>query len=235
LGWKVFKRQGQFKRRHIESLLRRVARALPANADPRQIWVVGDKEFQSVALQAFVEHQLGWNYVQRIKRNVWLYPPDGQGFQPQQLDLRPGQTLVRANVTVTRQAAGPAHLIAHWAPGYQEQWFLISNRPIGRQMLPIYERRFWTEPMYRDFKSYGWNLEASRITDPKRFERLLLGITLAYVWLIQLGSWVVKSGQRYLVDRTARRTLSLFRIGWRWLRRRLDRGNPLRLPDLLYT
>jgi hypothetical protein len=35
--------------------------------------------------------------------------------------------------------------------------------------------------MYRDFKSYGWNIEASRITNPQRFSHLLLSIALAYV------------------------------------------------------
>lgn len=89
--------------------------------------------------------------------------------------------------------------------------------------------------MSRDFKSYGWNVEASRLRDPKRLERLLLGIALAYVWLIQLASAVIKRGKRRLVDRTARRTLSYFRIGWNWLLWRLDRGLSIELPDLLYV
>jgi len=89
--------------------------------------------------------------------------------------------------------------------------------------------------MYRDFKSHGWNLEASRIPEPRRFTRLLLGIALAYVWLIQLASHIIKRGWRRWVDRTARRTLSYFRIGWNWLSRQLEHNLPVALPAQLYV
>jgi hypothetical protein len=234
LAWKVCKKQGQFRRCHVEALLRWVQRCLPASADPRQIWVVGDREFQTVALQATVEHRLGWHYVQRITQDLWLYPRHGAAFKPHHIALQPGQQSTMAHVRVTRKHAGPAHFVAYWAMGEKEPWYLLSDQPISLQTLHVYRRRFWTEPMYRDFKSYGWNLEASRIREPKRLERLLLGMALAYVWLMQLASAVIKRGGRRLVDRTAQRTLSYFRIGWNWLLWRLNQGLPVDLPDLLY-
>lgn len=232
LAWHVLKKRGQFKRCHIEALLRFVARWAPACP---QIWVIGDREFQDVALQAMIEHELGWHYVQRITHNLWLFPRRGQPFQPNQLGLRSGECRSVAEVSVTRQHAGPAHFIAYWAEGEDEPWYLISDQPVGRHTLHIYDRRSWVEPMYRDFKSYGWNIEASRITNPQRFSRLLLGIALAYVCLIQLASWVIKRGWRRLVDRAARRTLSYFRIGWNWLLRQSDHGQVIYLPDKLYV
>jgi hypothetical protein len=230
----VCKKQGQFRRCHVEALLRWVQRCLPVTVDPHQIWVVGDREFQNVALQATVEHQLGWHYVQRITHDLWLYPRHGAACKPHQVTLQPGQQYTRADVRVTHKHAGPAHFVAYWALGEKEPWYLLSDQPISLQTLHVYRRRFWTEPMYRDFKSYGWNLEASRIREPKRLERLLLGIALAYVWLMQLASAVIKRGERRLVDRTAQRTLSYFRIGWNWLLWRLNQGLPVDLPDLLY-
>jgi hypothetical protein len=235
LAWKVFKKQGQFRRCHVEALLRWVRTCLPTTVTPHQVWVVGDREFQDIALQATIEHDLGWHYVQRITQNLWLTPRDGEAFKPHQVALQPGQYDSRADVRVTQQHAGPAYFVAYWAIGEQEPWYLLSDQPSTLQTLHVYRRRFWTEPMYRDFKSYGWDLEASRLRDPRRLERLLLGMALAYVWLMQLASAVIKRGHRSLVDRTARRTLSYFRIGWNWLLWRLTRGFPVELPDLLYV
>jgi hypothetical protein len=119
--------------------------------------------------------------------------------------------------------------------GEPEPWYLRSAQPSTLQTLQVYRRRFWTEPMYRDCKSSGWDLEASRLRDPHRLERWLLGIALADVWRRQLASAVIKRGNRALVDRPARRTLSYFRSGWNWLLWRLDRGLSVELPDLLYV
>ena len=233
LAWKVLKKPGQYQRCHLEALLRWVARQMPAAA--RSVWVVGDREFQAIALQTMIETELGWNYVQRVTHNLWLYPARGAAFQPSQLGLRPGQQRVCRHVRVTRQQAGPAHFLAYWAKGEDEPWYLLSNRPVGRETLHVYNRRSWIEPMYRDFKSYGWCLEASRITNPKRFAHLLLALALAYVWLIQLASQVVHRGWRRFVDRTRKRTLSYFRIGWNWLLRLLDRAQQIALPNSLYV
>jgi hypothetical protein len=235
LAWRVCKKQGQFRYWHIAALLRWVKACMPGTVEARKVWVVGDREFQDVALQTLIEHDLGWHYVQRITQNLWLWPQDKPPLKPSQVAVQPGQLYELAHVRVTQKHAGPAHFVAYWAVGEPEPWYLLSDQPNSLQTLHVYRRRFWTEPMYRDFKSFGWQLEASRLRDPKRLERLLLGIALAYVWLLQLASAVIKGGGRRLVDRSVRRTLSYFRIGWNWVEWRLDRGLPVVLPDLLYV
>ena len=234
LAWEVLRGPGAVPHAEVIALLRRVRQESSLTSDPRQIWVVADREFQDVGLQASVEKELGWNYVQRITHHLWLYPLQGEPFQPGQLALAPDQAVSVPQVLVTRQQAGPAHFLAYWKKGTDEPWYLLSNQPGGRELLRVYDHRSWTEPMYRDFKSYGWDLEASRITDPGRLKRLLLGIALAYVWLIQLASQVIKAGERWRVDRTARRTWSYFRIGWNWLWYRLDHDRSLVLSPTLY-
>ncbi|HXF61057.1 MAG TPA: hypothetical protein VNK95_05535 [Caldilineaceae bacterium] len=62
--------------------------------------------------------------------------------------------------------------------------------------------------------------------DEKRIERLVLGVCLTFVWLIALGSWIVKHGLRHFVDHKSRRDKSYFRIGWDWLARCLRLGDP---------
>ena len=117
LAWKVMKKQGQMQRCHLEAALRFVKRWAP---DSPHIWVVGDREFQDVAFQDFIENELGWHYVQRITNNLWLYPEQGEPFQPKQLGLRPGQRRViakRARHPPASRSGTLPRLLGTWRRG----------------------------------------------------------------------------------------------------------------------
>lgn len=74
-------------------------------------------------------------------------------------------------------------------------------------------------------KSRGLKLESTRLTDPDRIERLLVAVTLAYHWVMEVGVFVVTSGQWRQVDnRGASRSVSSCQIGLRWLSERRDLG-----------
>ena len=73
-------------------------------------------------------------------------------------------------------------------------------------------------------------LLATNLTDPRLVRlhyssRLVLAVALI-LWLLAFGSAVVKRGQRFLVDRSDRRDLSLFRIGWDMVQRLLSNSDP---------
>ena len=63
------------------------------------------------------------------------------------------------------------------------------------------------------------HLETTHLQDATRISRLVLGVCIVFVWLITLGSWVVKRGYRHLVDHKSRRDKGSFRIGWDWIER----------------
>jgi hypothetical protein len=224
LVWKVQHKQGSFQLRYVQAALRFIASWAPASA---AIWVVGDREFQDVLLQTFVRDTLHWHFVQRVDQNLWIYPRGRCAFKLNTSGLRPGQLRSFGRVCITRQRFGWVELIGYWQPGEDEPWYLISDRTLGRQAVRIYQRRFAIEAMFRDFKSHGWELEASRIRVPVRLERLLLIIAFAYVWLVMIGVAVVKRGLRCRIDRRTRRTLSYFRLGWDWLKRLLAHHLPM--------
>jgi hypothetical protein len=79
--------------------------------------------------------------------------------------------------------------------------------------------------MFSDHKSRGLNLESTRLTDPDRLESLLVALTLAYLWIMEVGALVVNNSQRRQVDnRGAKRSVSLCQIGLRWLTERRELG-----------
>ena len=96
-----------------------------------------------------------------------------------------------------------------------------------REALRTYKRRMWIEEMFGDFKKHGFDLESSHLRHFLRLSRLTLLVAFIYVWLVALGSQIIKRGQRRLVDRADRRDLSIFRIGLRIVERWLANGNPL--------
>jgi hypothetical protein len=228
LVWSIRRgRKGHTKVDEQLALFKKVANFLPVNTE---IWVVGDTEFQSIRLLRWFR-QRNWHFVirQQGKNKVcW----SGQSWTKiNTLPLQPGQTRVISWVRLTeKHNAGWYWLLLHWETGEEEPWYLVSDQPGKNALLKTYRKRMWVEEMYGDMKGHGFDLEATHLKDATRISRLVLGICIVFVWLITLGSWVVKRGFRHLVDHKSRRDKSYFRIGWDWIERcfALDLPVPIR-------
>ena len=63
-----------------------------------------------------------------------------------------------------------------------DQMILITtNRP--KKAVERYRKRWKIETMFADLKSRGFNLENSRMTEPKKLDVLLSLVAIAYVWV----------------------------------------------------
>ena len=220
LVWSVRRgRKGHTKVDEQLALFKKVAKMLPQNAD---IWVVGDTEFQSVRLLRWFSRR-HWHFVirQQGKNKVrWKGQP---WIKINALNLSKGQTRVIGWVRLTRKHDnGWYWLVLHWDTAEDEPWYLISDQSGKSALLRIYRKRMWIEEMFGDMKGHGFDLEATHLKDANRISRFFLGISIVFVWLITLGSWVVKRGFRHFVDHKSRRDKSYFRIGWDWVERRLS-------------
>jgi hypothetical protein len=76
------------------------------------------------------------------------------------------------------------------------------------------------EESFRDDKLGGFDLEGSLLTDPKRLDTLLLALSVAVLWVYELGEQVLRENRRSEVDPAYKCQLSVFQLGW-WLLRRL--------------
>jgi hypothetical protein len=111
---------------------------------------------------------------------------------------------------------------------------LTTNLDNPKQALRRYAVRMWIEEMFGDLKKHGFDLEATRLRHFMRLSRLTLVVALAYVWLVAFGSSVIKLGLRYLVDRSDRRDLSIFRIGYDMFERTMTNQRPIPIRLLPY-
>lgn len=212
-------------------LLRVVRPWLPRKAE---VWVLGDTEFQRVALLRWLQQQ-NWQFVIRQQGSNKVRWGDRSWVKISDLALKAGQTRYIGWVRLTQKHdAGWFWLILHWEKGQDEPWYLLSNRSGQRALIRLYSRRMWIEEFYGDLKGHGVDLEASHIRNPERLNRLVLAVCLVFVWFITLGSWVVKRGFRHFVDHKSRRDKSYFRIGWDWLKHCSRLNNPIPLHFLPY-
>lgn len=185
----------------------------------------GDSEFGAVDVLKQLD-RWHWGYVLRQKGSH-LVKLDGKDWQRfGDLIEKAGQSLWFRQALLTKKHAYKANLLAHWKKGEKEPWLLATNLPTMKAGLAAYRWRMWIEEMFGDFKKHGFDLESTHLRHFLRLSRLTLAVALLYVWLVAFGSQVIKNGRRRLVDRSDRRDLSIFRIGYDTVNRCMTNSLP---------
>lgn len=222
LGWVRVPHEGNSDLALQQQLLKWFKACLPAGA---RTTIIADREFHSIHLATWIAKELRLHFVLRLKAGTKV-EYRGQWYSAGELASRGRTRLWRAvKVTLERRAAHRVNLVTVWAADEAEPWLLITDLHNAKQVREIYASRFWIEEMFSDHKSRGLNLESTRLTDPDRLERLLVAVTLAYLWIMEVGALVVRRGQWRQVDnRGAVRSVSLCQIGLRWLQERKHSG-----------
>jgi hypothetical protein len=227
LTWSVHRsKHGMVHAKAQVTLLRRLA---PLISRKTQVWVVGDAGFGRAALMRWLSKR-HWHYCLRVN-SAYHYYRSGMGWAAvAAIPVTAGETLYLGWVRWTKlENFGWVQLVAHWEQGEDEPWFLVTDQPAGLWTIRLYKKRMWVEELFGDLKGHGFDLEATHLQDLGRLTGLALAAMIVYVWLIALGSHVIKRGLRYLVDRRDRRDKSLFRIGWDWIERCLALDNRIPL------
>ena len=105
----------------------------------------------------------------------------------------------------------------------KEAWFILTNLGSLKAAIAAYKQRFDIEQMFKDFKSGGYNLEETNVSDD-RLISLILIIAFAYTLATLNGQKLNKRGvQKYIgrvkeYGRSTRRHSSfyigLYSQGW---------------------
>ena len=83
----------------------------------------------------------------------------------------------------------------------EEGWFILTTLPNLTTAIQTYATRFQLEEMFRDYKSYGFNLELSQLNG-SRFDTWFLLLTLVYSLLAFRGISTTEPQQKYLARTT---------------------------------
>jgi hypothetical protein len=231
IAWIIVEGKGLVKVAKLKSMLEKVQRLLKKYV--KRVTFLADAGFRDCDW-AQLCLKLGWNYAIRIACNTYLTMSDGTSDRLDNL-VPVNCNRYFQHVLLTREAKLHTNVSVTWTTdqkGEPEMVAIITDQIACRARLRAYAGRMSIEQSFRDDKSGGFDMEHTRLQHAQRIDRLLLAIAIATLWCHELGEFVLKQGDasRCLVDPAHKRTLSLFQLGLRWLKRCLATGFHF-LPD----
>jgi hypothetical protein len=93
--------------------------------------------------------------------------------------------------------------------------------------LDEYGLRFDIEENFLDDTSHGFQLESSLIRSAQALERWCLVLAITTLYVVSVGTLVVKQGKRRLVDPHWFRGSRYLKMGWHWVHDALNQGYEL--------
>jgi hypothetical protein len=222
IAWTIVEGKGLVKVNRLKSMVEKVQRFMKRYV--KQVTFLADAGFRDCDW-AQLCRELGWNYVIRI---TYITLPDGTSDR---LDNWVPVNCNRyfQNVLLTRETKLQTNVSVTWTTdknGQPEMVAIITNQIACRARLREYAGRMGIEQSFRDDKSGGFDLAHTRLLHAQRIDHLLLALSIATLWCHELGEFVLEQGEpaRCSVDPAHERTLSLFQLGLRWLKRFLATG-----------
>jgi len=231
IAWTIVEGKGLVKVAKLKGMLEKVQRFLKKYV--KQVTFLADAGFRDCDWAQLCEKP-GWNYAIRVACNTYITRSDGTSDR---LDCLVPENCNRyfQNVLLTRETKLQTNVSVTWTTDQKdepEMVAIITDQIACRARLREYGCRMSIEQSFRDDKSGGFDMEHTRLQHAQRIDHLLLAIAIATLWCHELGEFVLKQGDgsRCQVDPAHQRTLSLFQLGLRWLKRCLATGFHI-LPD----
>ena len=97
------------------------------------------------------------------------------------------------------------------------EFLIVASFQKTDNALAYYKQRWQIETMFKAFKTTGFNLEDTHLTDYKRLDKLLMLTALAFVWAYKIGIYRDKEIKNIKIKKHGRLAKSIFAYGLEWL------------------
>jgi hypothetical protein len=198
LFWVVWDRAGNSSYGQWKSVLSPVMTELQTQPWCAQIpiIVVADREFASPRLAQWLKTTYQIDSVLRLKRSEYLCDQDQAVQLATLLQHFPrASTRHYRQIAITKASDFLVHVTIAWGAQYDEPLIVAATSEGADQAVATYEKRFGIEPMFKDHKSNGFDIEGTKVTDPKRIETLLIVMALAHVFCTTEGRRKERAGE----------------------------------------
>lgn len=196
-----------------QALLAQVAAILPVG---QPVTVLGDRAFGCPAFTDLVGAQ-GWDYLVRTQRQTCLRHADGTVQALQDLLPQAGGHWYGRGDAFKKQGWRAVSVVVYWRVGCRDPLLLVSSLPPRWDLVRQYRLRAAIEAMFRDWKTSGWQWEASQVRDVTHQAVLLLILALATLLTLCLGEEAAQAILAHPAQTGRRRPWhardSLFRLG----------------------
>lgn len=207
------------------ALLAKLKSLVPATTN---VIVLADRGFSNTTFFRFIERELCWHYIIRVKSNMYVYDKSGNVKKASEWVPRNGRILALENAMLTRKTRAKIGMMVFVKKrGMKEAWHLATTLQNRKgEAVNLYHRRFTCEENFRDLKDdkFGSGFRETLVTSKSRKDRLILIHALSVILLTILGSVGEKLGyDRQLRANTATlRTHSLYRQGREYVKGIMD-------------
>lgn len=166
------------------TLLAQVAQVLPSAAP---VVVVADAAFGCPAFTDLVTVH-GWDWAVRVQGQTrWKDQQGREALIRDQVTQRGERWKGRGQV-FKKAAWRTASIVALWGRHHTRPLLVVSSLPLHWDLLALYRQRAAIEALFRDWKTMGWQWEASQVRDLAHQEHLLLGLAFATLITLVLGT-----------------------------------------------
>jgi hypothetical protein len=208
----------------LERLLELLAPAVPTAL---RVLVLTDRGLWSPRLWRAITAK-GWHPLMRIRPDA-TFAPAGQRRQcAHELVPGAGWCWVGAGVAYKERAKRlAATLVVVWGTGQKAPWLLLTDLAPDAVEGSWYGLRVWIELGFRALKSFGWQWERTRRTDPERIARHWLALAVATLLDLAVGTRLEEADWRGVPPGRVRRLrtpppartrrTSVFARGLAWL------------------
>jgi hypothetical protein len=189
------------------------------------IHVVADREFASPKLAEWLKNLYNVSVTLRIKSSMYLTGEDTPETKVASLirKMTKGSRHVLYNQMLTRDSTFKMNVLLTWNKDYDEPLVVATTLANPTHADTTYKQRFNIEHMHKDWKSNAFDLEKTRVTDPKRIETLLIPIAFAYILCVLEGEQKEYNGEVRVPPKGKTRMVGLFLSGLRTISRYLQR------------
>ena len=195
-----------------------------------RVRVLGDREFHSPKLAKWLASR-GVYFALHQKKDLHFQTQMGTDYQMlKDQGFKPGMSQFYVGVKCNKgDELGPFNVAVYGKRKYRdkgpkEPWYILSNLPNLKQTLAVYRCRWGIEQFFKDCKTGGYHLEATKV-NATRFLALVLLIVIAYSLATMHGQKMQELGIETYAGRIKehndkfprQRDFSLGLYGQRWI------------------
>ena len=186
--------------RHSQNKLERGLCTLVASLLPRHVkpLILADQGFGRAEFVRWLKHN-GFAFVVRLRADT-LVRYRGKWVPLSSFDTIEGAPILLS--AVEYRGTKPVIVNIVVSRKGDSVWYLGTSFDDAGQTVAWYQKRFWIEEMFRDFKS-RLGLHQANLKDEHRLARLLLGFQIAYLILCLVGLHTPGRWQKYFSSRSA--------------------------------
>lgn len=183
----------------------------------KPIHAVADREFASPKFAEWLKTTYNVDSTLRIKASMYLKGEDEPEIKVATLIqkmIRGGRRVLYDQI-LTRASTFKMNVLLTWGKEYDEPLVVATTSGSPVQADIVYGKRFGIEPMHKDWKTNAFELEKTRVNDPKRIETLLIPIAFAYILCVLEGEHKEEVGDVRKPPKGKNRMVGLFLDGIR--------------------